>query len=228
MIISHKYKFIFVRTRKTASTSIEIAFSQMLCDKDIITPFCPRDERLRAELCARGPQNYLESWKNYSFKDVYGLLFRSETKKRFYNHMPAAEIKALIGEEIWHAYFKFCFERNPWDKVISLYYHRYKNEPRPPLSEFIHSRQCAAAFNYNLYTIGEEVALDFLGRYERLEEDLAKITTRLNMPSILPLPKAKSQFRQDVRYYGEVLSPEERDIISEVFSKEITLFGYKF
>ena len=38
MIISHKYKFIFIKTRKTAGTSMEIYLSQYCDDNDIVTP----------------------------------------------------------------------------------------------------------------------------------------------------------------------------------------------
>ena len=44
MIISHEHKFIFLKTRKTAGTSIELALSQLCGPNDIITPISPNDE----------------------------------------------------------------------------------------------------------------------------------------------------------------------------------------
>ena len=41
MIISHEYEVIFVKTRKTAGSSMEIALSKYLGDKDVITPCMP-------------------------------------------------------------------------------------------------------------------------------------------------------------------------------------------
>ena len=42
MIISHKYKFIFIKTLKTAGTSLEVYLSSICGEKDIFTPIFPK------------------------------------------------------------------------------------------------------------------------------------------------------------------------------------------
>ena len=49
MIISHEHKFIFLKTKKTAGTSIELALSQLCGPDDVIPPITDSDEALRAE-----------------------------------------------------------------------------------------------------------------------------------------------------------------------------------
>jgi hypothetical protein len=36
--------------------------------------------------------------------------------------MSAASIRDLVGEQIWHRYFKFTVIRNPCDKLISRFF----------------------------------------------------------------------------------------------------------
>ena len=56
MIVSHKHRFIFLKTKKTAGTSIELALSALCDGDDIITPLAQaEDEPLRRGLA---PQNW--------------------------------------------------------------------------------------------------------------------------------------------------------------------------
>ena len=47
MIISHKHKFIFIKTFKVSGTSMEIALSRHIGGKDILTPLNLERERER-------------------------------------------------------------------------------------------------------------------------------------------------------------------------------------
>lgn len=71
MILCHKYKFIFLKTKKTASTSIELLLSKICGKNDIITPVSEltwlgnlrrfekvTEEDLREIIKAKPPQNY--------------------------------------------------------------------------------------------------------------------------------------------------------------------------
>ena len=220
MIISHRFNFIYIRTRKTASTSTELALSRFLGPEDVITPLCERDENLRKSLSIRGPQNYIVENGTKGFRQM------NKPAIRLYNYIPAEELRNAVDESVWQTDYKFCIDRNPWDKVISLYYHRYKSPPRPSLLSFIESGECADAVNFGLYTVGDEPIVDFIGRYENLYTDMAKIFDILHLPWPPDLPWAKAQFREDRRPYSDVLSLDEAALISKTYAKEISFFGY--
>ena len=230
MIISDKHKFIFLKTEKTAGTSIEIALSKHCGPDDIITPISPEDEETRKGLGYPGPQNYLSPICSYGIGDLAMLLLLCRKKLRFYNHITAKEVRTRIGEQVWNRYYKFCFERNPWDRVISHYYWCYKSEPRPAISYFIESRKLLSLKRrgYELYTIDGKIAVDKVCRFESISEELEDIRRQLGIPEKLELPRAKSNYRKDKRSYREILSEGERDKISELFRDEINLLGYEF
>jgi hypothetical protein len=230
MIVSHKHKFIFIKTTKTAGTSVEIALSKFCGPDDIITPISPEDEEKRQALGFPGPQHYLAPFSDYQLSDYRRFLFRGKRKKQFYNHMPASEIMQCIEPDIWNRYYKFCFERNPWDRFISSYYWRCKSGFRPAVKEFI----AAGALprlrrgGAGLYRVDDQVVVDDVYRFENLAEELQIICARLGISGQIELPRTKAKTRKDKRSYRDILDAEESNCIAESLSDVVELMDYKF
>ncbi len=196
----------------------------------MITPISPEDEKLRLAAGGRGPQNYMAPLSAYTLRDWMRRLRRGTRKERYFNHIPAGEIRSFVGRRIWDAYFKFCFERNPWDRLISLYYWRFQTEPRPTIAEFLATDipLMLRRRGRDLYTIDGEVAVDRICRFEALSEELEEIRIRLGMPEAMELPRAKAGTRVDRSSHHEIPGEAERRKISELFREEIELLGYRF
>lgn len=229
MIISHSHKFIFVKTQKTASTSMEIALSA-LCDKnDIVTPITLADEKIRQKLGYSSPQNYRISFSKYTLQDLYKL-FTKGTFKTFYNHISCEEIQAILGKKTYNDYYKFCFERNPYDKAISLFFHEGGYNKWQSIEQFIRQGGLKKIKGYDQYTIGKTLAVDAIFKFEDMETALQTISEKLNLKDPLKLPdvKLKSGFRKDTRSYTEVLTETEKQLIDTIWARERVLMGYTF
>ena len=229
MIISHKYKFIFIKLRKTAGTSLEIALSGICGKDDIITPISNDDEAARAKLGCMGPQNFFVPKRNYKPKDWAGLI-RKGQQPMYYNHIPAREIRDHISKKIWDNYFKFCFERNPWDKVISHFYHRKRAGNFNNIMDYLLNDKGDAIRGYDMYADDKNVLVDKIYRYEEMDDALAELSNTIGLNDNIQLPeyRAKSHFRQDTRGYKEILTKEEADLIARRYEREIKLMEYTY
>ena len=227
MIISHRHKFIFLKTVKTGGTSVEIALSRYCGAEDVVTPISPEDEPIRREM-GIVPRNYLAPRAAYDFADYYRLLMQSEEKKLYWNHITAGEIRERIGDEIWNSYFKFTVERNPWDKTVSDYYWRAsRGGPQSFRAYFRKYRGRFKHFNFPRYSIEGHPAVDAIIRYEHLIDDLTSALQRVGIAFDGSLPRAKGTSRKDRRHYSELLTPVQQQTIAEHFRPEIELLGYE-
>ena len=229
MILSHKYKFIFIKTAKTAGTSIEVFLSRHCSPEDILTPITPAIE-------GHQPRNY-EGFINPipELLERPGKFFSALrdsiiSREKFYRHMPASEVRKRVPAEVWNSYFKFCVERNPWDKVLS-HYHMHAAREDGPLSLDEYLARGRFPINYFRYTdrTGIKVIVDRIVRYENLMAELGEVFSQLNIPFDGTLGVAgKSEYRTDRRPYRQVFNDEQRRIVEKAFAKEIALHGYQF
>jgi len=230
MIVSHRHRFIFIKTNKTAGTSIEAAVSKLCGPDDIITPYREDNERHRS---AGRPQNYRIDHPLKPKRPLWRkLLGRPERywhpSVGYFEHMPAWRIRAYLGEDVWNSYFKFAFDRNPWDRQVSWYFYKTESKtPRPSFADFMKTRRAAFVDNYQLYTLDDTLAVDFLGRYEHLREDLAKAMRTIGREEAVELPQVNVSRARD-RDYRRYYSPELRALVADWYAPEIKLLGYGF
>ena len=100
MIVSHARKFIFVKTRKTSVTSMEVSLSHVCGPEDIITPISFEDELVRLDMGATLPQNYGGRGED-RYRDMIRArklkLLRTRRRGKCFNHMPAVAIREYVG-----------------------------------------------------------------------------------------------------------------------------------
>ena len=230
MIVCHEHKFIFLKTKKTAGTSIELALSALCGDETSSRRLTEIDEALRAQ--GRGAQNWRKHGWWGSPRPFFKRRFLKFTAEDygFYNHMPAEQARALLNDDkVWRSYFKFAFDRNPWDRQVSFYHHRYRRESEPPpFASFIKGDASARINNYEIYSIGGDVAVDFVGRFERLEEDLKHALGQVGLTLDQPLPRAKTTFRKSAKPYRDYYDSDTRAIVGDWYAREIALLDYAF
>ena len=231
MIISHKYKFIFIKTWKTAGTSLEVFLSQCCGENDIVTPIWPDCEPHRA-------RNYKGIWNPFVeiinnegqyVKNTARSLLHLIKKKKFYNHIPATVARQRMSSQIWNSYFKFCIERNPWDKTLS-HYSMLNAWQSGTISFDDYIKKGRFCIDFPIYTdYRGHLLVDKVVKYETLMDELESIFQELGIAFEGSLGvRAKSEYRKDKRPYQDVFSNQQREVIEKAFAKELEMHGYTF
>ena len=169
MLLSPRYKFLFVYIAKTAGTSVRAAL-----------------ERVRW----RDPYYWL-MFPCHRLSHLTG--HRLGTK--FPRHAKAIAAKEMLPKGLYDSLFKFAFVRNPWDLQVSSFHHirrerphylgghtefepflRWKLDPTRPYQYHVDtSIELQTDYLIDLHGL---LLVDFIGRHERLEEDFAEACGR--------------------------------------------------
>ncbi|MCC3860006.1 sulfotransferase family 2 domain-containing protein [Pseudemcibacter aquimaris] len=175
MIISHEHKIIFLKTKKVAGTSFEMALSKFCGPDCIITPISPVDEKERTLLGFRPSQNYLE-------KDRVGVGVTGHPncniRGDFANHDTAEKIFHQISDEMFNDYLKISIYRNPLDFLISYYYFYMRNLPdanRVPFKYWVANNHHRIKENYQIAPETGPYAADIIMQYENIDSEIMKL-----------------------------------------------------
>ena len=229
MIVSHKYRFIYLKTIKTASSSMESLLSGICGPEDIVTP---TKESLMVHRSGVKCQNYELKHPLVPKRSWFKRLLRRPIRYYhpsigYYEHMPAWRVRAYLGDEIWNQYYKFSFERNPWDRQVSFYHYRCRDRGKQmSFEQFLEKRRRSFVDNWGIYTINNQCSVDFLGRFEYLVNDFNLVKKELGLPNSINIPTVNKSSK--AANYKEYYTDVTRQLIAEWYSSEIEMCGYKF
>jgi hypothetical protein len=216
MLLCYRHRFLFVHIAKTGGTSIRRA----------LAPECWKDRyRIPLLICSR-----LSAMTGHRL----GI--------KFPRHAKAIAAQEMLPRELFQELFKFAFVRNPWDLQVSSYHHIQRERPHlmdgvADFPSFIRSKlNPERAYHYILDTSMElqsdylrdlsgNIIVDYVGRYESLQEDFDEVCRRIGIPH-RALPRLREA--TDRRAYRSYYDDETAELVAKHFRADIETLGYSF
>lgn len=205
MLISEKYRFIFIHNYKVAGSSVNKVLRKY-------TRF-PYESSVTQIL------------------RMMNLQFHSASLPE---HATALEVRNKLGKEKYNDFFKFTFVRNPWDWQVSLYEYmlqsenHYQHELIASMKSFEEYIEWRVTQDKNLqkdFLVDDKgkIIVDFIGTFEKLDRDFQNICETLQLSEKLPHVN-KTNRRNYQSYYND----NSKNMIYEHFKEDIEMFHYDF
>lgn len=164
--------------------------------------------------------------------------------ERAFGHEPYCHLTKLgainkCGIETWRNYFKFSFVRNPWDRHVSLYFYmlskpeEFEKKMKGPnfkrhLTKLLKYPKCFEDMllgHQHVWVYDKEgINVNFLGRFENLHEDFAKVCSLIGADGLVLGHHNKTNHKHYSHYYDDELI----DVVRKYASDDVNLFGYEF
>lgn len=207
MIVSHEHRYIFFAVPKTATHSVR--------------------EVLRAN---KGEGD----WEQQVLFGEQAIPIPEISQIR-HGHISAVQIQAALPDQQWSEYFKFAFVRNPYDRFVSIcaFLNRDNTKFNDNPLAWMKAATQRAIFQQRILVRPQSeqlamddgtLAMDFVGRYENLQESLNAILSKLKLEPI----ELKVRNRSDHASYQSYYDDELRDWVASFYKEDIQRFGYEF
>jgi len=205
VLISHIYRFIYIKNSKVASTSVEAFFEKY---------------------CLNPNETYIQEHKRDETISEYGIV-AARVKGRgfkYFNHMSIKMIRLKLGTKKFKKYFKFCVVRNPYEKMVSLFHYSGNEFDKEAFKRFCEKEKCCDI--HNCIKKDGTPKCDYFIRYENLHEGIKEVCQRIGIKDydLNDLPYYKSEYRKERRHYSDYYDEETQKIVYEKNKREFKFF----
>jgi hypothetical protein len=217
-IINNSKNFVFVHVPKAAGTSVTNALSKFTTYQDLEIGGTHFGEQIQP-----------------AYKKRFGLG----------KHTPASGIRSVIGQKVWDEMFTFSIVRNPYDRVISTYkfLNKWKGTPEAFKKKLCKFKDINDYILSDIWEVSDgpdyifkpqtfwltdvndrnKVMVDFVGKLETLDQDLAKIMSQIEETEVDVV--ASPQLNKTEGYFE--LSENAIEKINRVYARDFEFWGYE-
>jgi hypothetical protein len=207
MIISHKHRYIFFATPKTATHAVREALHHYSADDD---------------------------WEQQALFGQYTIPI-DEIAEIKHGHVSVQQLKPALDQAQWNDYFRFAFVRNPFDRFVSICTFLNRQNPgfqanslswmkmalnRPAFRE----RILVTPQSDLLSHANGDLGVHLVGRYETLQISLDTIFEHLGLPPVQLNVRNRSEHAHYHEYYDDQL----RSLVEEFYQADLRQFNYSF
>jgi hypothetical protein len=241
-IINRHYNYIFIHMPKAAGKSVKqhlALHTYGALDRSHL--------RMGFTLDTFGSYASERPWLNKILPSLAGL--GSDKRLRDYclrqglpssAHLSAQQLRELLGEEQFGSMFSFSFVRNPWDRCLSAYYY-LRSKPFHPLHQSAISLSFEdfvdAMEQQTIPHLGQQalwlcdqngqLLVDFFGRVENINTDMAHINETLRLPNC-PFEARTNVSEERDRDYRKHYTEKAISIVARIMRQDIELFDYTY
>jgi len=208
--LAKQRKAVFIRVPKTGGTSINKALAEIGC-RDF-----KRIDQIKYRFTQQGPASF--------------------------SHMDYLKLveEGFVSPDFNENAFKFTIVRNPYSRLVSLfsYYKKFGDlHQKTSFKTFCHLLQDGAIDEIGLFNVNgmsqcqpqtrwltdqdEQLFIDYVGRFENLEESFKHIIQELGLNT--KLPKVNSTKHSP---YQEYYDDETLTIVQEYYKKDFDILNY--
>ncbi len=218
MLVSHRKQFIFIKTAKTAGTSVEVYFEK--------------------HCFPAGQWRYSHARPEYaSATGIVGLRGPRPANAKYWNHMTSEEVRQAVGEAVWCQYFKFTVVRNPFDRLASAFFHwETKNNPsqgtldnQTTVQRFRYwLKSQPHHFNPSACLIDGQFAVDYVIRFESLLAGIESVCQQIEVPfQPSEIRRLKSEHRNRSLSLADLYDRETIELVRRQYEFDLKHLGYQ-
>ena len=140
-----------------------------------------------------------------------------------------------MDENLWKSYYKFCFCRNPYDRVVSAYNYIMETEKlNIDFEIYLNMKNIVSENEYAHVFLSQKShvidnngipVMNFIGRFENFENDFKLILSNIGFTEIIHNSKPKN--KREHNYYKTYYNENVLKIVNELFKEDFDYFNYK-
>ena len=216
--INHDLKAVFIHVHKTGGTYISYMLHKYYGFKNY---YLRRPDHDKFCMNKKKTNKYL----NYENR-IHGVL-------TYYKTSGYINKKMNMTPQKWDSYYKFCFIRNPYDKIVSAWNH--VNRFNIPFQNYMKLKNTCNDVEYmhiflpqvrNIINERGIININYIGKFENLEEDFQTILRNIGIKNIVHDVK-KEMNKREHKNFNEYYDQNTLNLVNIILKEDFNMLDYK-